>query len=138
MFNPASDLTAVQNILKADGEILQLLNLTGKPTLGILKRIIRKSKWDDLVESERKLCIYFRPSRRTRNKKFFEEVLQIDCHVPASDEFFAYKTLERVNELLHEKKINNRYLYFDGQLGELPTMSGFFCAGSRYIFNRIV
>ena len=138
MLNPASDLTAVQNILKADAEILQLLNLTGKPTLEILKRIIRKSKWDDLVSSERRLCIYFRPSRRTRNKKFFEEVLQIDCHVPSSDEFFAYRVLERVNDLLHEKQVNKRYLYFDGQLGELPTMSGFFCAGSRYIFNRNV
>jgi len=50
--------------------------------------------------------------------------------------FFAYQVLERVHELVSGKKINNRYLYFDGQLGELPTMQGFFCCGSRYVFSR--
>lgn len=136
MFNPSSDLTVIQNIFKADATILSLLNLTGKTPPEILKKIIRKSTWSDLVTSERRLCLYFRPSRGIRNQSFFGEVLEIDCHVSATDEFFAYKILERVNELLHEKPVNKRYTYFDGQLGELPTMSGFFCAGSRYTFNR--
>lgn len=136
MFNPSSDLTVIQNIFKNDAAILSLLNLTGKTQAEILKKIIRKSTWDDLVTNERRLCIYFRPARRTANQKFTEDVLQIDCHVPASDEFFAYKVLERVHELLNEKQINKRHLYFDGQLGELPTMPGFFCCGSKYTFNR--
>jgi len=136
LFNPSSDLTVIQNIFKADATILNLLNLTGKTQAEILKKIIRKSTWNDLATNERRLCLYFRPARRTPNQKFTEDVIEIDCHVPASDEFYAYKVLERVHELLNEKKVNNRYLYFDGQLGELPTMPGFFCCGSRYVFYR--
>jgi len=136
LFNPSSDLTVIQNIFKADATILNLLNLTGKTQAEILKRIIRKSTWSDLATNERRLCLFFRPSRPISNKKFTEDVIEIDCHVPASDEFYAYQVLERVHALLNEKQINNRYLYFDGQLGELPTMSGFFCCGSRYAFNR--
>lgn len=136
MFNPSKDLTVIQNIFKADATLLSLLNLTGKTQGEIIKKIIRKSKWSDLVTGERRLCVYFRPSRLTGNKKFTEDVLQIDCHVPADDEFHAYQIQEQVFKLLHEQKINNRYIYFDGQLGELPTMQDFFCAGSRYCFNR--
>ncbi len=136
MFNPASDLTAVQSILKSDETILSLMGLTGKTPVEIAKRIIKRSQWNDLVSNEKRLCVYFIPSRRVRNQSFFEEVLEIDCHVPAIQDYIAYQIQERANQLLHEKKVNNRYLYFDGQLGELPTMSGFFCCGSRYVFKR--
>ena len=136
MFNPSSDLTVIQNIFKADSTILSLLNLTGKTQTEILKKIIRKSTWSDLATNERRLCLYFRPSRLLGNKKFTGDVIQFDCYVPADDEFYAYQVQERIFALLNEKMVNNRYLYLDGQLGELPTMSGFFCAGSRYWFNR--
>lgn len=136
MFNPSIDLTAIQNIFKNDSEILNLLSLTGASQVDILKKIIRESKWNDLVDSERRLCIYFVPSRKTNNESFNTGVLEIDCHVPAGEGFFAYEVLERVYKLLHKQKINNRYLYHDGLLGELSTADGFFCCGSRYIFNR--
>ena len=136
LFNPSKDLKAIQDIFKADATILNLLKLTGKSQAETVKKIIRKSQWDNLATGERRLCVYFRPARRTSNQSFTEDVIQVDCHVPAADGIFAYQVLERVQELLHEKKINNRYLYYDGQLGELPTMPGFFCCGSRYVFNR--
>ncbi len=136
MFNPSRDLTVIQNILMADETILSLLNLTGATQLEKSKKIIRESRWNDLVGSERRLCFYFIPSRRTRNESFTGEVIEFDCHVPATYGFFAYQVNEQIYKLLHKKKINNRYLYFDGQLGELPTMPGFFCAGSRFTFNR--
>ena len=136
MFNPSSDLTAVQGKFIADATILSLLSLTGKTQVEIAKKIIKRSKWDDLVTNERRLCTYFRPSRKLSNQKFNEEVLEIDCHVPVANDYIAYQVQERIFLLLNEKQVNNRYLYFDGQLGELPTMSGFFCVGSRYIFNR--
>ena len=136
LFNPSRDLTVIQNILMADNTLLELLKLKGKNPIEIVKRIIRKSKWDDLVSSERRLCFYFRPARYMSNMAFTKEVVEFDCHAPSSDEFFAYQVLERVHELVSGKKINNRYLYFDGQLGELPTMQGFFCCGSKYVFSR--
>lgn len=136
MFNPSIDLTAIQNIVKNDPEILELLGLTESTQVEILKRIIRESKWNDLVNNERRLCLYFIPSRGIRNESFNKELIQIDCHVPAGSGFFAYRVLERVYKLLHKQKVNNRYVYFYGQLGELPTASGFFCAGSRFEFNR--
>lgn len=136
MFNPSSDLTAIQSILISDASILSLLNLTGETELNITKGIIKRNKWTDLVERERKLCIYFRPSRGMRNQNFTHEIIQVDCHVPAKEDYIAYQVQERAKLLIHEKKINNRYVYFDGQLGELPTMPDFFCAGSRYFFYR--
>lgn len=136
MFNPSKDLTDTQNILIADSEILKLLELTGKTKPEILKKIIRESRWNDLAGSERRLCFFFIPSRRTRNESFNGEVIEFNCHVPAGYGYFAYQVNEQIYKLLHKKKINNRYLYFDGQLGELPTMQGFFCAGSRFTFSR--
>ena len=136
MFNPSSDLTAMQNILKNDATILSLLDLTGKTPVEIAKRIIKRSQWTDLVTNEKRLCVYFRPARKPGNLKFNEEVSELDCHVPATLDYIAYQVQERIFLLLNEQRINNRTIYFDGQLGELPTMTGFFCAGSRYIFYR--
>lgn len=136
MFNPSSDLTAIQNIEIADAAILNLLALTGKTQVEIAKRIIKRSQWTDIVTNERRLCNFFRPARKMGNQKFNEEVLEIDCHVPATLDYIAYQVQERIFLLLNEKTINKRTTYFDGQLGELPTMSGFFCVGSRYVFNR--
>jgi len=136
LFNPSSDLSAVQTILNTDATILSLLDLIGKSDVEITKRIIKRSKWDDLANNDRRLCIFFRPARKVRNLEFNEEVLELDCHVPATLDYIAYQVNEQAHALLHKKKVNNRYLYFDGQLGELSTMPSFFCAGSRYIFYR--
>jgi hypothetical protein len=136
LFNPSSDLTAIQNILKADATILSLLSLTGKTDVEIVKKIIKRSQWSDLVTNEKRLCIYFKPARQIPNLKFNEEVIEIDCHVPATLDYIAYQVQERAFILLNEQMINKRTIYFNGQLGELPTMSGFFCAGSKYCFNR--
>lgn len=136
MFNPSSDLTAVQSIEIADATILSLLALTGKTQVEIAKKIIKRSQWIDLVTNERRLCNYFRPARKLGNLKFNEEVLEIDCHVPATLDYIAYQVQERIFLLLNEKPVNKRTIYFDGQLGELPTMAGFFCVGSRFVFNR--
>lgn len=136
MFNPSSDLNAIQSILKSDATILSLLDLTGELSVEVIKRIIMRSQWSDLVSNKKRLCAYFRPSRSQRNIKFNEEVVEIDCHVPATLDYIAYQVQERIFLLLNEKMVNRRYMYYDGQLGELPTMSGFFCVGSRYIFKR--
>jgi hypothetical protein len=157
MFNPSKDLTVIQNILKADNTILTLLELTGTSLTNkvnayiakhpgtsqatatniiITNTIIRESRWNNLVGNERRLCFYFVPSRKTRNESFNSEVVEFDCHVPAGYGFYAYQVHEQIYKLLQKQKVNNRYLYFEGQLGELPTMSGFFCCGSRFTFNR--
>lgn len=120
----------------ADGTILELLNLTGASQVEKAKRINRESRWNDIATNERRLCFYFLPARKTRSESFHGEVIEFDCHVPAGYGFFAYQVQERIYELLHKKRINNRYLYFEGQLGELPTMQGFFCCGSRFTFSR--
>jgi hypothetical protein len=138
LFNPSRDLTVIQNILMADNTLLDLLKLKGKSPIDIVKRITRKRSWDDLVTGERRLHFYFRPARYMSNMAFTKEVVEFNCHVPSSDEFYAYRVLERVHELINEKRINNRYMWFDGQFGELPTMQGFFCCGSKYHFYRII
>lgn len=114
------------------------MDLTGKPNAEIGARIIKRSQWDGLATNEKRLCIYFVPDRRTRNESFLESIIEIDVHVPASQDFKAWEIQERVKLLLHKKKVNKRYTYFNGQLGELPTMQGFFCCGSRYNFYRVI
>lgn len=138
LFNPDSDLTTISLLMRKDEPLLELLNLKGADAVTIAKRIIKRSQWSDLATSERRLCVYFLPDRRMRNESFKQSVLQVDCHVPATQDYIAYRVLERVYALLHRKKLNKRYIFFDGQLGELPTMQGFFCAGSRFEFKRII
>lgn len=159
MFNPSSDLTAIQNLLIADAELLKLLDLTGpamesrinayinkSPTTSrklaeriiILGSVIRRSQWDDLVTSDKRICVYFVPSRPTRNESFIEEGIMVDVHVPINQDYKAWEIQERVKVILHNTRINKRYTKFYGQLGELPTVQGFFCCGSRYRFYRSI
>lgn len=125
-------------LFSTDAELLEALGLTGAPLLEIAKHIIKRSQWDDLATNEKRLCFYFRPSRRVRNEIITEEVLQIDCHVPAKQDYIAYRVQKRIRSLLHNKQIGNRLFYFDGQLGELPSMPGFICVGSRYCFYAVI
>ena len=138
LFNPSDDLNAIQKILINDEMILSLMDLTGKASKEKAERIIKRSQWSDLADSDKRLGIFFIPSRPTRNESFFKEAIQINCHVPAIQDHVAYKIQDRIKKILDEKKINNRYIYFNGQLGELPTMPGLFSCGSRYTFNRKV
>jgi hypothetical protein len=137
-FTPEKDLTAIQNIIMADKEILKLLDLEGKSRIEIAKRIIKRSQWNDLATNEKRLCIFFVPDRRSRNESFMQSVIEIDVHVPAVEDYKSWRIQERVEKLLHKKRINKRYTYFGGQLGELPTMQGFFCCGSRFEFHRTI
>ena len=137
-FTPSADLNAIQRLIIQNAKILELLDLTGKPNIEIAKRIIKRSQWNDLATNEKRLCIYFVPDRPTKNESFLQSVVQIDIHVPAIHDFKAWEIQEHVKKLLHKKKINKRYTYFNGQLGELPTMQGFFCCGSRFKFYRTI
>jgi len=99
--------------------------------------IIKRSSWTDLAGSEKRLCLYFRPSRRTGNRIVIEEILQVDCHVPASEDYKARQIIRRVKELLYNKEMGGRIYEFEGQLGELPTAEGFYCAGARFVFYAL-
>lgn len=126
------DLNDIQKALIADKEILRLLDLTGKPPIEIAETIIKRSKWDDLAGNKKRLCIYPLPSRSTRNDILFEEVIEIDCHVPAIQDFQARQIIGRVIDVLKTKSINGRYLNFKGIQGEISTMTGFYCVGVRF------
>lgn len=138
MFNPGEVLNAVQRKFIEDKQLSSLMGLpTGDTTQDKIERakhIIKRSTWEDLITNEKRLCIYFRPSRRAGNRCFTEEVLQIDCHVPARQDYIAQQILAYVSKQLHENRIGNRIFEFEGQLGELPTLTGFYCAGMRFTF----
>lgn len=111
---------------------MALLDLTGKSNAEIAKKIIKRNKWDDLLSSDKRLCAYPLPSRPTGSEILFEEIIEIDCHVPAVEDFKARQIIGRVVDLLKGERINGRYLTFRGQLGELPTTTGFYCYGVRF------
>lgn len=147
-FSPGADKEAVHARIRGDPQILELMDLVGKPNSEIAKRIIKRNKWDDLaVPDERRICIYFRPSRDGATDFFTENVLQIDVHVPATVDWYAEMIQERICQLLQYKypdkrlgrfEVNNKILQFDGQLGELPTMPDFVCVGSRFCFYSTI
>lgn len=132
-------MNALQALFMNDKEILEGLGLTlGSPPLDKAKRIIKRSIYEGLATNERRLNLYFRPSRSSRNEIFANEILQIDVHTPATQDYYAYRVQKRIKELLHGKQIGSMLLHFDGQLGELPSMQGFVCVGSRYSFYRVI
>ena len=128
----------MQDLLAEDAEILELLDLEEPSDEELASRIIKRSQWDDLAESVRRINIYFRPSRRAANEIITGEILQVDCHVPSNEDYVAWRVMKRVRELLHKQKVGDMIYHFDGQLGELPTMPNFFCAGTRYMFYRVI
>lgn len=134
MYSPESDLSVIWRRLAQDDDLKEILGLTGATNKEIAERIIKRSRWDDLIEGVRRVNVFFRPSRVSRNQIINEHVLQVDVHVPAREDYLANRAQERVYRLLHKFAVNNRRLYFDGQLGDLPTTVGFFCAGSRYVY----
>jgi len=133
-FDPEKDIKLIQIRIAKDPVILNLMGLEGAATEKVASRIIKRSQWDDLAGNLSRICISFRPSMQSRNQVISGEILQIDCHVPAKDDYIAYRIQGRIKELIHNFEVNARKYYFYGQLGELPTMDGFFCVGSRFVF----
>ncbi len=131
MYDIEGDLTAIQNILIVDPTVLSLLGLTGKPKLDIVKRIIKRSQWNDIVGSDKRLGIYPLPARGTRSESLYEQMLEVACHVPISEDFKARKTISRAIGIINNTRIKGRYLKLRGLPGELPTMPGFYCFGCR-------
>lgn len=132
MYDIDGDMNRIQKLLISDKEIMALLNLTSKPPVEIAKRVIKRSQWSDLASSDKRLCAYPLPSRGTGSDVLFEEIIEVDCHVPVSEDYKARQIIGRVVTLLKNERINGRYLTFKGQLGELPTATGFYCCGVRF------
>lgn len=137
MFDPEADLNRVHSLVFNDSEILSSLGLSEATAAEKARSIIKRDAWDDLVGSDRRINIYYRPSRTNRNEIVFTEVLQLDVHVPAVEDYLAYRIQKRLNTLINKLKAGTREYIFDGQLGGLSTMPGFFCVGSRYKFHII-
>lgn len=136
-FSPETDLNTLQALLLADSQILTHLGLTSATQVERVKHILKRSIWTDLANNEKRLCCYFRPSRTSRLSIVTNEVLQVDCHVPAAQDYIAYRTIARVEKLLYDQQIGNRIYEFEGQLGELPSATGFICVGARFTFYAI-
>lgn len=138
MIDPEATLNAVQRLMIEDPEIINHMNLTNATIIEKAKSIIKRSQYNDIANSNSRLCIYIRPSRRVRNQICTEGVLQIDCHVPVSRDMYAYKIIKRVNKLLHNQVVGGRKIYYDGELGDLPTALNYFCVGIRFNFHATV
>lgn len=127
-----------------DEKIRELLGLKGLPVNEIAKRIIRTSSYDGIVSNKEedkpyvRLCVYFRPSRRGRVSIVSEQVVQIDCHVPKDKFYTALDVIARVYELLKNVTVRGQPLHYEGFLGELPTASGFYCAGIRFTYQNVM
>lgn len=104
----------------------------------IASRVIRRSQFHDLTEGEKRMCIYFLPSRAVNNDSMTREVMQIDVHMPELQDTVAYDIHRVINSLLHEKQIGESVFFLWGLMGEESTIPGFVCVGSRYYFYRVI
>lgn len=120
-----------------DIDLLKALGLESATPIQKAEKIIKRSQWDNLATNEKRLCLYFRPARSARNRIVTNELLQVDVHVPAKQDYLAYRAIARVHKLLYNQEINKRIYESEGQLGELPTMTGFVCVGARFSFYAI-
>lgn len=127
----------MQSLFLKDADMNTILGITSLSDVEKVKRILKRSQWTDLATNEKRLCLYFRPSRTARLSIVTNEVLQIDCHVPATQDYMAYRAIARAQELLYNKTINHRIYEFEGQLGELSTLTGFVCVGARFTFYAL-
>lgn len=138
MFNPNDDKDAIYNILIADSVLMGLLGLTGATTTKIATQVIKRNEWEGLINNEKRLNIYFRPALKTYNDITTRPIVQIDCHVPAKEDYIAEKVMARVVYLLNDKHINKFRLYLYGYLGTLQTLSGFYCSGVRFYYYKVI
>ncbi len=134
LFDPTKLKDSIYDIIYNDDTIISLLDLTNKTDVEKAEHILKRNKWDELANDTKRLNIYHRPSSDTRNDILQRGIIQIDCHVPAKQDYIAENIIKRVKVLLHNKCIENHILKFAGQLGELPTMPGFYCFGCRFLF----
>lgn len=134
MFKPEDELNRIHEKIRSDDRILQEMGLKGADSVVIANQIIKRSKYEDMAGSQKRINIYFRPSRTSANHIISNEVLQVDCHVPAKEDFIAWRVISLIKENIHNYQVGSRKYYFSGQLGEIQTMDGFFCAGCRFNF----
>jgi hypothetical protein len=135
VFNPEGDLGFIQNLMMTDATILSEMNLTSATPVEVIKHILKRSLWNDLVTGEIRMCIHLKPSQNHgMTSNISQDVLQVDVHVPALQDFMAYRIQKRVKELLHRTQNDGKIFFFNGMLGELPTLTNFICTGSRYRF----
>lgn len=139
LIDSRSDLNAVQKLLIEDTEILTSLQLSSATVAEKAQAIIKRRVVEgELADNKSRVCISFRPSRNTRNQIVAEEVLQIEVHVPVARDMYAYDVIKRTNKLLHKHDIGSRRYYYEGELGDLYTAPGYFCAGIRFSFVATV
>jgi len=132
MFDPEMDLSWLWKTVRNNADVLAAMGLTSASDLTIAKRIIKTSDYSGLANNERRMCIFFLPSRPALNNLVTPEMIQIDCHVPKTEPMIAYRVIKTVHKALHEKMVNGRQILSAGQLGELATAPGYFCAGMRF------
>lgn len=138
MYDPEMDLNWLWRTLRDSNEVLEAMGLTNADNLTIAKRIIKKSNYSDLASGERRLCIFLLPSRPAINNLITPEMIEIDCHVPDNDHMSAYRVLRTVHKALHSQMVNGKQILYAGQLGELATAPGYFCAGMRFKYHGTI
>jgi hypothetical protein len=89
LFDPEMDLNHIWKTVRDDKDVLAAMGLSGADDLTIAKHIIKKSKYNDLASNERRLCIFYLPSRPALNNLVTPEMIEIDCHVPDADSLTA-------------------------------------------------
>lgn len=131
-FDPDKELQQIHFRITGDTEIVEMMGLKGAEMSEIASKITKRNEWIDLTGNDMRINIFFVPSRLTSNVIVINETVQVEVHVPATKEHIAYRITGRIKKLLHGYQVGGRKYYFQGQLGDLGTMPGFVCVGSRY------
>ncbi|MFB5761106.1 hypothetical protein [Paenibacillus medicaginis] len=99
-------IDAVQNVLKADSELMAIMNLTlSSPSAEIVKRFTKGMEPEITVSKDTvpHICQYVMPGRYAANPLVFEGKFCIDFYGKTAYE--AKLMFERVFKVLHERKL---------------------------------
>jgi hypothetical protein len=137
---PHTAMEGILDALRADPALLGLLLIPANDEVKKYKGIVGKRNYYNMAREELRLCVYFRPSRKTENDIVWEDMVEAAAHVPENLDMTAHTILSRVQKILtmDTLKIQNQPIRYAGYMGEMPTKEGFFAVGSRFVFPSIV
>ena len=140
--NIMQNMRDIWEAILADKAVLAGMGLSGATQVEIRNTIIkRKMPPDQIANDQRRLAIYFVPSRPGSLEITSELVLQIDCHIPsgvAGCMDVAHQVLVDCWKAVKGKNLGGVQLHFDGILGDLYSAPSHYSAGMRLIYHSVV
>ena len=141
-FNMMWNMRHIWVAISTDAKVRAIMNLTSATPVDIANTIIKRKVLPDQISTgQRRLAIYFTPSRPGSLEITSEIVIQIDCHIPnnvAGNIDIAHEVLENCWKAVKGKNFNGVQLEWDAILGDLYSSNSHYSTGMRLKYHNVV